>query len=46
MDRKVDRCGYKVDINWLFSIRNHLEVDIMDIYPLGYIHISINDPSF
>jgi len=46
VDRKVDRSGYKVDINWLFSIRNHLEVDIMDIYPLGYIHISINDPSF
>jgi len=46
VDRKVDRSGYKVDINWLFSIRNQLVVDIMDIYPLGYIHISNNDPSF
>ena len=46
MDRKVDRCGYKVDINWLFSIRNQHIVDILDIYiPCIYPCIH-NDPSF
>jgi len=46
VDIKVDRCGYKVDINWLFSIQNQLEVDISDIYiPSIYPYIR-KDPSF
>lgn len=46
MDIKVDICGYKVDINWLFSIRNHLVVDISDIYiPCIYPYIR-KDQSF